>query len=183
MNEESEEEADTPESSHSNPSDTNYPKFSILFNSTLGHAKVHPRGLHPFPPQISVLFSFYIRNVDPMCKILHIPTMQKLIVNASANLDHVRSGTYVEAILFAMYYGAVTSLTPEQCLQYFEDDRDSLLIRFKAGTETALANANLLNTTELGVLQALTMYIVSNLSLSSFQSCHHHNNTLPHIHR
>ena len=64
-------------------------------------------------------------------------------------------------MLFAMYYAAITTLTNEQCLQHFHDGRDSLLAKYRAGTERALANADFLNTTELGILQALAMFLVS----------------------
>lgn len=96
-----------------------------------------------------------------MAKVLHIPTLQNLVTNAIINLDDLPSNNYVEALLFSMYYSAITTLTPDECLKNFSEGRDVLLARYRAGVERALANADFLNTTELGILQALTIFLVS----------------------
>lgn len=96
-----------------------------------------------------------------MVKVLHIPSLEKLILNASSNIQEIPYGNYVEAVLFAVYYCALTSLTQEECMQHFHEAREHLLARYRTGTEAALANADLLNTTELGTLQALVIFLVS----------------------
>ena len=107
-----------------------------------------------------MLCNFFIQNVDPVFKIMHIPTLRNLVSDVMSNMDAIPSGTYVEAILFAMYYGAITSLTRDECLQYFQDGKDSLLARYRAGAERALSNANYLLDCDLGTLQALTLLLV-----------------------
>ena len=82
-------------------------------------------------------------------------------MTAATNIDAIPSGNYVEALLFAMYYAAVTSLTEEECLQNFDDARSSLLARYRSATESALSNADLLSTKEIGTLQALAIFLVS----------------------
>ena len=82
-------------------------------------------------------------------------------MSAAANIDAIPSGNYVEALLFAMYYAAITSLSQEECLQKFHDGKSSLLARYRSGTESALSNANLLSTKEIGTLQALVVFLVS----------------------
>lgn len=164
MNDFSDEEAESPESAQS-PLDSQSSQSSVLFGSNLLSAK-KPRLLHPPPAHLSALFYFYSENVDPMFKLLHIPSLRKLIMHASANHEDIPSGNYVEAMLFAMYYAAITSLTSEECLRNFYDSRDSLLARYKSGVESALTNADLLNTKEIGTLQALVMFLVSICSLS-----------------
>lgn len=114
-----------------------------------------------------MLCTFFMSNVEPMAKILHTPTLQNLVTNAIINIDDLPTGNYVEALLFAMYYSAITTLTADQCLQNFQDERDTLLARYKAGFERALVNADFLNTTELGTLQALTIFLVSSRRKSS----------------
>lgn len=105
-----------------------------------------------------------------MFKLLHKPTLQVLVANASYNPQEIPFGNYVEALLFSVYYAAVTSLSDEHCVQCFQDGKDHLLAKYKNGTETALVNADLLNTAELGVLQALVVFLVSNSQLLNFYS-------------
>ena len=112
-----------------------------------------------------LLCDFYARNVDPMFKLLHIPTLRNLVTKASASPQKIPSGNYVEALLFSVYYAAITSLTEGQCQQCFQEARDALLAKYRSGTETALVNADLMNTTELGTVQALAVFIVSSGSM------------------
>lgn len=159
MDDDSEEEEDSQLSGQS-PIETSNSQSSILFGSSPLHQR-ELRLLHPPPTQLTALFCFYQTNVDPMAKILHIPSLRKLVMSASANVDAIPSGNYVEALLFAMYYAAITSLTEEECSHNFRDGRNSLLARYRSGTESALSNADLLSTKEIGTLQALVIFLVS----------------------
>lgn len=72
--------------------------------------------------------------------------------------------------MFTMYFMATTSLSEEQCLQMFGQQRDKLLAQFKYGTEAALANADFLSSLELVTLQAFAIYLVSNISYLNMQT-------------
>ena len=159
MDDDSDEEEDSQLSGQS-PADTSTSQSSLLFGSSPLRQK-ELRVLHPPPTQLPALFYYYQHNVDPMVKILHIPSLRKLVMTAATNMDAIPSGNYVEPLLFAMYYSAITSLTEEECLRNFHDRKDSLLAKYKSGTESALSNADLLCTREIGTLQALVIYIVS----------------------
>ena len=159
MDDDSEEEEDSQLSGQS-PADTSTSQSSVLFGSSPLRQR-ELRLLHPPPTQLPALFYYYQHNVDPMVKILHIPSLRKLVMTAATNVDAIPSGNYVEPLLFAMYYSAITSLTEEECLRNFHDGKNSLLARYKTGTESALSNADLLCTREIGTLQALVIYIVS----------------------
>ena len=158
MDDDSDEEDDSQFSGQS-PAETSTSQSSVLFGSNPLHQR-ELRLLHPSRPQMNILFHYYQRNVDPMVKILHIPSLRKLVMGASAKIDAIPSGNYVEALLFAMYYSATASLTQEECLQNFHDGRNSLLARYRSGTESALSNADLLCTKEIGTLQALVIFLV-----------------------
>ena len=158
MDDVSDDEENSPDPTLS-PSDTGTSHSSALF----GPNSLLPKdlsSLHPSPGHMALLCDLYACNVDPMFKVLHIPTLRKLVTRASSDLKNIPSGNNVEALLFAVYYAAITSITQEQCISCFRDDRDSLLARYRSGTEAALVNADLLNTTELGTIQALAVFIV-----------------------
>ena len=162
----------SPDSGHT-PSDTHTSNTSVLFGSSpLPAEKLRPS--HPSPHHMSMLCTLYTRNCDPVFKVLHIPTLEKLVANASANMQNMPFGNHVEALLFAMYYSATTSLTEEQCHQCFQDSREYLLAKYRAATEAALTNADLINTTELGTLQALVIFLVSSPPLRYSTLLLHH---------
>lgn len=116
---------------------------------------------HPPPERIKTLRSLYFRNVDPLLKILHRPTIDKMfdifIVNPE---DHPLSKP-VEALFFAMYFAAVTSISPENCHALLGEDRAILTSRYRHSVEIALAKADYLSSSSLETLQALMLYDVS----------------------
>lgn len=110
-----------------------------------------------------MLSDVFFSRVDPLLKILHRPTVKASIIAAAKDLGRIAGGSSQESLMFAVYFAAVTTLTAEECVQYFRRDKDSLLMQYKYGTETALANADLLNSMELVTLQAFVIFLVSRI--------------------
>lgn len=71
-------------------------------------ADVDLRPFHPLPSQIPFIWQIYQENVDPLVKILHVPSMDKLIREIRNNLDTLTPPT--EALMFSIYYAAITSM-------------------------------------------------------------------------
>ena len=120
--------------------------------------------VYPSEDHSGVLFQFYFTNVDPVCKILHRPTVNTYFSNLEALLDpSTRRFKFrsLEAVTFAAYFAAVTSMSPQECLTYLGEQREILSARFKSYTEAALVQADFLNSLEITTLQAFTIYIVS----------------------
>jgi hypothetical protein len=116
------------------------------------------QALHPSEPQARDFWSVYKENVDCLVKVLHIPTIEPVLFDAFAHLDKIGKG--FEALLFAIYYGAVTSTTAEDCLERWCEDRQTLLNRYRFGLEQAMARANFLYCDEVVVLQAFLIYLI-----------------------
>jgi len=116
------------------------------------------RELHPTPSQIFILWEVFKENVDPVVRILHRPTAKNILMNAASNLDRVSRAA--EALLFAVYLGAVVSLSPEQCQQLLDESKETLLHRYRFATEQALARADFLNSSSLMCLQALVFFLI-----------------------
>ena len=145
----------------SSPSNSPYPDTHFVFG-----ARGQPtdlRSLHPFAPQIAALTEIYFNNCDPLFKVLHKPTCQPAVLGAADNLAHGPIDSGLEALMFAMYYLATTSLSEQQCLQLLGQDRDKLIAQYKYGTEAALANADFLGSFDMVTLQALAIYLVSKI--------------------
>lgn len=114
--------------------------------------------LHPLPQQIGAYWHAFKENVDPLVKVLHIPTFEHTIQGAASNLQNLPRG--LEALLFTIYYGAVTSLSGDDCEDKFGEAKSVLLARYRFAIEQALARANFLITEEIIVLQALVLFLM-----------------------
>ena len=156
--EDEEEEDEWDHQPYQSPSVTPYPDTLFIFGGKTTIKDLRPQ--HPFTPGIAFLCDVYFRNVDPLFKVLHRPTTQVSISAAADNLNAGPLEPAQEALMFSIYFAAVTSLTQEQCQQHLAQDRENLLAQFKYGAETALANAQFLSSTELKSLQAFVIYVV-----------------------
>lgn len=116
------------------------------------------QSLHPSEQQARQFWEVYKVNVDLLVKVLHIPTFEPVFFKAVARVDKVPKG--LEALLFAIFYGAVTSTTPEDCMEQWGEDRTVLLNRYRFGLEQALARANFLYCDEIVILQAFVTFLV-----------------------
>lgn len=115
--------------------------------------------LHPHSSQILEYWQIFTENIDPVTKVLHVPSFGRYIMNARLNLLIIDAG--LEALMFAIYFAAVTSLSPSECQMRFGEEKDMLVTRYKGTVEKALGKSNLLTSQELTKLQALTLYLVS----------------------
>lgn len=126
----------------------------------------------PSPVIIDILWDTYIQNVDPICKIIHIPTFQEVIDLAKKNIDEISKNQL--ALLFSVYHFAITSMTKEIFERTFTQSRNYLLAKFRYLTEQALINVAFLRSSDLTTLQAYLQFLVSHfssvLSLDTFGS-------------
>lgn len=89
----------------------------------------------------------------------HTPTLQGRIIEASANLG--KASKSLEALMFAIYLMAVTSLQDDEVLDMFNEERAVLLKRYYIACQQALLNASFMRNPDLTILQAYTLYLVS----------------------
>ncbi|RDL29801.1 Uncharacterized protein BP5553_10666 [Venustampulla echinocandica] len=122
-------------------------------------SKYHPPTVHIFR-----LWQIFLDNVNPLIKVLHAPTVQQQVLDASADLENVPKG--VEALMFSVYAVAITSLCEAACMSLLGDRKATLLSRYRAGAKQALRNAGFLRSSELIVLQAFFLLLFSSLHVS-----------------
>ncbi|CAL5874986.1 uncharacterized protein PFLUO_LOCUS9289 [Penicillium psychrofluorescens] len=113
---------------------------------------------HPTHVQAMILWENHIENVEPLCKIIHIPSTRKMIQMASQQPEIISKTD--EYLLFAIYHFAVFSMTEEDCVEKLGQSRATLLQRYHFATRQALVNASFLKTTEMSVLQSLVLFIL-----------------------
>jgi len=114
---------------------------------------------HPPFVQIFRLWQTFLQNVNPLVKMFHAPTVQQALLDASEDLSH--TPRHMEALMFAIYFLAVTSLKNEDCESMFGESRATLLRRYSQNTLQALGNAKFLKSLNIFTLQALILYLVS----------------------
>ncbi|KAI5918216.1 fungal-specific transcription factor domain-containing protein [Camillea tinctor] len=148
-------EGTTPESTGTGKSPSYTPPgTALLLGPSLGGSHTPLR--HPSPEHIRFLTATYFQNVDMLLKILHRPTITAAL-HAFADQQQPLSPER-EALFFAIYYAAVTSLPTEKCAAHLGSSRSELAQAYREGIEHALARADYLNSSSLETLQALTLY-------------------------
>ncbi|RAL06543.1 uncharacterized protein BO97DRAFT_328361, partial [Aspergillus homomorphus CBS 101889] len=115
--------------------------------------------LHPALSESVALLEIFKQNVAPLVRIFHMPTLLRLYWDAVAAVDTVEKET--EALLFAIYYSAVISMEPAQCLATLGVERSLALRTYRFAVEQALARANLLNTQNITLLQATVLFLTA----------------------
>ncbi|KAL9115778.1 MAG: hypothetical protein Q9227_000146 [Pyrenula ochraceoflavens] len=104
--------------------------------------------------RLRILFTYYVSNVDMPVKILHIPSTKPVILGMTSAPETLG----VRAIRLAICYAALTTISDLECWQVFEESRDILLQRYRFGTESTFASANVLETEDIHILQAMVIY-------------------------
>jgi len=128
------------------------------FPFVVGGAMISVTAAHPSAIQIFQLWQIYIQNVNPLLKLSHITTLQGQIISAGANTAKIPKP--LEALMFSIYFSAITSLTDEEVQATFGEDKAVLLTKYHNATQQSLVNAGFMRSTELMVLQALLLYLV-----------------------
>ncbi|KAF5006010.1 hypothetical protein FDECE_7584 [Fusarium decemcellulare] len=115
--------------------------------------------LHPEPRHIYRFWQIFVETVNPFTKIIHVPTLQQRILDASWDLANVPNP--LAATMFAIYTLAVTSLSSDDCQISFGEARDTLLAQYRAATVQALIAADFLTTKDFEVLQAFVLFLLA----------------------
>ncbi|KAL4908650.1 hypothetical protein BDW74DRAFT_166246 [Aspergillus multicolor] len=131
-------------------------------NSALLGYRALAHSLNDFHPQVHhavALFDTFNVNVAPLVRVFHMPVLHRLFWDAIASLDCLDKN--IEALLFAIYYTAVISLEPSQCLDLLGISRSLLLEMYRFAVEQATARADLLNTQNMILLQATVLFLTA----------------------
>ncbi|CAG9972474.1 unnamed protein product [Clonostachys byssicola] len=111
----------------------------------------------PLPSQVPYIWQVFVENVDPMIKILHVPTMDKTIRQSKGRFEPPGSG--MRALMFAISLAAIASLSDAEVQENFHECKDDMVSYLLQGTEESLASAGVLDTTSITVAQAFLLYL------------------------
>lgn len=113
---------------------------------------------HPHHNQAMKLWEAYLKNVEPICRMVHVPTAMAMVTTVSNEPTSANKSD--ECLLFAIYYFAVFSMTDAECMLDFGTARDTLLTRYQTAVCHALVNASWLKSTSLTVVQAYILFLI-----------------------
>ncbi|CAK7199303.1 hypothetical protein SEUCBS139899_001979 [Sporothrix eucalyptigena] len=134
------------------------PLQSIMTEAAVGNAPPLSQ-LHPPPRHIFVLWQRFVDQVNPLTKIVHVPTLQPRVLEASADLESVPPS--LSALLFSIYTLSMTSMTMQESETIFGENKIDLLMRYRVATLRALVAADFLVARDFEVLQAMVLYLVA----------------------
>jgi hypothetical protein len=113
---------------------------------------------HPTTETATFLWETFLNNVEPLCKILHIPSTRRIVEMAWQQPQFISKAD--ECLIFSIYHFAVFSLTETECIANLGQGRDALLQRYHYAARRAFVNALFLRTTSMTVLQALVLFLM-----------------------
>ena len=102
----------------------------------------------------------YVQNIDGCIglKLLHLPTDEVKVYSTID--DPVTASPDNLALSFAIYFAATVSLDGPEGQVILEQDKHTLLLRFKVGLEQAFAYGDFLDRPTMTALHALAIYLV-----------------------
>ncbi|KAI1192056.1 fungal-specific transcription factor domain-containing protein [Nemania serpens] len=140
------------------PADSRTPEYNtslVLSEGTDGNVEEY----RPSPAHAFRLWQTFLEKVNPVTKLIHVPSVQPKLVEATANPNSIPKN--VDALLFSIYTMAVAALDDKECQQQLGCAKEEAYQRFATGCRIALMRIGILNTYDLVVLQALLLYFFS----------------------
>ncbi|KAH7632503.1 fungal-specific transcription factor domain-containing protein [Sordaria sp. MPI-SDFR-AT-0083] len=113
----------------------------------------------PEPGLVWSLCDIFFQRVNPLMKIIHKPTLEKYVPEASSGPFGLRSN--MRALFFSIFVMAVVSLDADECMKRLGYDREQALRNFSQGARLTFLRMGFLSTNDLTTLQAFTLYLTS----------------------
>lgn len=112
------------------------------------------------------LCEVYLRQVDPIIKILHRPSLSRWMIADERYLRYPEVHPTIHALEIAVCYAAVNSMSEVQCRTLLATTRSTALTDCREACEHAIGRTDLLTTRDITVLQAFVLYLVCLITTS-----------------
>ena len=123
----------------------------------LGHSSILPSlNVLEMPSEniMSTLFDIYMHRINTIFKVVHAPSLYSLM------FEDCVSDVTSDALKYATFFTAVSSLGHGECVELLGMEKTSLCARFRSATEVLLCKSKLLTAPSLTALQAFVIYLV-----------------------
>ncbi|KAK5798175.1 hypothetical protein VI817_004466 [Penicillium citrinum] len=119
------------------------------------------RGISITPQARRSLCEIYLRNVDPVFKLLHRPSLRAFLRDEQPYLDYEPDHHAPMTLAYAVYYAAVVTIDDAQCQSLFGLDKKTASASLQAEADAALQRSDFVTTNELTVLQAYVLSLLA----------------------
>ncbi|KHN94919.1 fungal specific transcription factor domain-containing protein [Metarhizium album ARSEF 1941] len=127
----------------------------LFFPGDLSTASIDD--LVPDPIHAFKLWQLFLERVNPLFKVVHVPTVQPMVMEGATN---IASLSYCQqALVLSIYTTAALSLSDAESIQLLGMSRESAIQKFLAGTKVALIRFNFLKNYNMTALQALVHFM------------------------
>lgn len=133
-------------------------RHAFLFRHNLNPQTPDNHAYHPLPSQVPFLLNVFSENVNLIMRVVHMPTVNKMIQSLRGN-DFSTMTPANEALMFAIYYAAITSMEEDDVMTNFGSSKFELNLKYRLGLERALAKADFLNAPDITLVQAFTIFL------------------------
>ena len=123
---------------------------------------------HPPLASVSTLMDIYVDRIDPLVKILHIPSFT-LMVLAGAKAAEMEMDK--EAAVFCWYFSTGSVMDEEECVRILGEGKEVLFAKYRAIARHTLGRARLLSTTSLMTLHAFYLFLVREATACPYFGC------------
>lgn len=139
--------------------ESNVDESGLFFEPEYNYKSENLTSLHLSFEILPKLKEIYVDRVDPLIKVLHLPTFWAALSNGLRHPQNLSKS--FEAVVFAFYLATISALREDECQTFFGAQKSILYSRYRVATRQALVNAGFLSTSSLMTLRAYAVYIVS----------------------
>jgi hypothetical protein len=159
-------DGDTPESAFSDPTPPSAPEQANVEYDLIvcppGRIYTMPGAfLEPTESVANQILDAYLANVEPLNRLLHTPTLINFMRHGSSYLGKPWDSFANQALKRAVWMAGINSMSAEECLEITGEQRPEALNHYRRLVGISLAQADLVNTTELATLQAFITYLTA----------------------
>ncbi|KAK5109111.1 hypothetical protein LTR62_007473 [Meristemomyces frigidus] len=115
--------------------------------------------IHPTYDAAMKLWKVFQSHVEPLTKILHVPSVTALVKRAAANPSSASKST--ECLLFVIYHFAVVVMESKECEDLMGFPQNLLQKQYHGAAVQGLVNAGFIRTTDFVVVQAFVLFLLS----------------------
>ncbi|UPK91317.1 hypothetical protein LCI18_002252 [Fusarium solani-melongenae] len=133
-------------------------RHAFLFRHNLTGIAPEVADLRPLPSQIPFLLDIFSENVNIVSRIVHMPAIRKMIRETRSSGTSLSPAN--EALMFSIYYAAVTSMEEDDVMTNFGSTKAELNLKYRLGLEHALAKADFLNDPNIVLVQAFAIFLL-----------------------
>ncbi|KAF9777777.1 hypothetical protein IL306_004322 [Fusarium sp. DS 682] len=132
-------------------------RHAFLFSHSQTSASLAEQDFNPLPSQIPFLLDIFDENINLIMHIVHMPSIRKMVRPSPRTAAKISLKN--QALLFSIYYAAITSMEDDDVLANFGSTKTELNMKFRRGLEQALARADFLNDPDIILVQALVIFL------------------------